>query len=742
MTTVQYGNYLSFEWFYDGRVDVIETSKNHSKVAVKLKALGHPNITCIVHHPAYPDGIPVDFSQILLVVIKPGPIAIGAVGDITSAELTAGTLNITFYIRYTAGPDNALVELWGDYANGPLSGETISKCETEVLTLVVCRAYASHVYNKAGLYNVTMLLMVGDEPYYKSMSFEVIPPKMLLAFTDPHRIVAGQLPIYYFHANDTAKFNVELQSTESITLPITYRWSFGDQEMQFEEAGFHTNISHKYTSIREAGFTVSVVASNTEISMEAIAMAIIYKPIQRVELLVEGRSWTEENQGKLYFLPDELINSLHLIVKVYPENVPFESCHIVKGTPYDEPTVTNTFFPENTEVDMHAYDSNFIVVNNRPILRRLVVSALCVNVRLPDVPINKVHAEVLTIYRRTPILRMYYQHPSAASPKIKIGNNLTYDCRGLDNSNDGYYTHYLDGEIIAEGMGQALVTFTPMRDDVYNLTCHIDNGVSEKSFTMLLPVTNFACDVTLIIKSKSLPNAEAVVLPSQWYSSEAITLQGLMKRDGCQADNDKANTYTQNIFQATNWSMSWEVKKMEGDSLVEVGVYIPPFSDLYLPPRTLAPGNYIISWNVSIVGTKFKQSVSERLIISPTPFRAVIAGGIARKLGASIEQDVELDGSMSYDPDCPDCDDLQYLWACNILHKLNTSCFVNSSKIEFSAEKRTSINTASLAPSGQKEGYQISLVVFRGSRSVVVKQTLDTKQEDDSTISTRFAVIT
>ena len=89
----------------------------------------------------------------------------------------------------------------------------------------------------------------------------------------------------------------------------------------------------------------------------------MYLYVIGVELTVQGLGWTEQNQGRLYLHPDEFINDLLLIVKVYPKNAPFESCHIVKGEPYDPAKITNSFFPENTEVDMHAFDNTFAMAN-------------------------------------------------------------------------------------------------------------------------------------------------------------------------------------------------------------------------------------------------------------------------------------------------------------------------------------------------------------------------------------------
>lgn len=76
-------------------------------------------------------------------------------------------------------------------------------------------------------------------------------------------------------------------------------------------------------------------------------------------MLVRGQGWTEQNQGKLYFLDEKLKNDkLLLVVKVYPDEAPFESCHIIREE--DESyLITKSFLPENTDVDMYSYDESF-----------------------------------------------------------------------------------------------------------------------------------------------------------------------------------------------------------------------------------------------------------------------------------------------------------------------------------------------------------------------------------------------
>ena len=68
------------------------------------------------------------------------------------------------------------------------------------------------------------------------------------------------------------------------------------------------------------------------------------------------------------------------------------------------------------------------------------------------------------------------------------------------------------------------------REGLYNLTCVINNGVDIKNHTMLLPILNFTCDVTLLIQPKEDTNA---IKRSIWYSSETVTLLGIINRDQC-----------------------------------------------------------------------------------------------------------------------------------------------------------------------------------------------------------------
>lgn len=68
---------------------------------VTLKALGQPDIVCRVYNPAYPEGIAVDFTDTLRVVVNPIEYEIRAfVGgqEVTSAKLLPTPLNVTFQL--------------------------------------------------------------------------------------------------------------------------------------------------------------------------------------------------------------------------------------------------------------------------------------------------------------------------------------------------------------------------------------------------------------------------------------------------------------------------------------------------------------------------------------------------------------------------------------------------------------------------------------------------------------------
>ena len=79
-----------------------------------------------------------------------------------------------------------------------------------------------------------------------------------------------------------AEFNVKLVTSNSTEEPVTYYWTYGDMEVDVFTSGVTANATHKYMTIKEAGFTVNVTASTPSgINVAAQAMVIIYKPIQR-----------------------------------------------------------------------------------------------------------------------------------------------------------------------------------------------------------------------------------------------------------------------------------------------------------------------------------------------------------------------------------------------------------------------------------------------------------------------------
>lgn len=102
----------------------------------------------------------------------------------------------------------------------------------------------------------------------------------------------------------------------------------------------------------------SLVASLTQFCLVSTNLFLIHTG---VELLVKETGWSERNNGRLYFRPEELHSLLLLVVKVYPENTPFEKCHIVRSKTDNTFEITKTFFPENTDVNMNSYDNTFLV---------------------------------------------------------------------------------------------------------------------------------------------------------------------------------------------------------------------------------------------------------------------------------------------------------------------------------------------------------------------------------------------
>lgn len=78
-------------------------------------------------------------------------------------------------------------------------------------------------------------------------------------------------------------FNVDLLASDPVDEPVEYHWSFGDQSESTVFGNASANMSHKYMTTQEAGFTVSVTAktNSSGINVAAIAKAIVHKPIQR-----------------------------------------------------------------------------------------------------------------------------------------------------------------------------------------------------------------------------------------------------------------------------------------------------------------------------------------------------------------------------------------------------------------------------------------------------------------------------
>ena len=51
--------------------------------------------------------------------------------------------------------------------------------------------------------------------------------------------------------------------------------------------------------------------------------------------------------------------------------------------------------------------------------------------------------------------------------------------------------------------------------------------------------------------------------------------------------------------------------------------------------------------------------------------------GLGRKINFNVDQRITLNGSLSYDPDCPECE-LSYTWTCHLQNPDDQPCFKNS----------------------------------------------------------------
>lgn len=71
------------------------------------------------------------------------------------------------------------------------------------------------------------------------------------------------------------------------------------------------------------------------------------------------------------------------------------------------------------------------------------------------------------------------------------------------------------------------------RQQVYNLTCVANNGLSEKTTTLLQPVLNYTCQIGLEISARHAEHSAVLRPESHWYRSETIILVGIVKERKC-----------------------------------------------------------------------------------------------------------------------------------------------------------------------------------------------------------------
>ncbi|KAF6035460.1 hypothetical protein EB796_006243 [Bugula neritina] len=333
-----------------------------------FEKLGRPNIFCKILHPAYPDGIQVDFGELALVVITPADLAVQALvngKEVNTVQLEGHPVLVTFRLKYLYGPNGTQVLLYDDVHK--IHAETVGLCPDNIF-LIVCEASISDTFTKAGRYNITMSVAVGNEVEAASTVLTILPPTNVLRFLNPHRVVSD-LPVFYFPFGDTLVFQATLSlQFETAVLTnntVRYSCSFGDQAQEITvDTGTTLNVSHKYMSTREAGFNVFVKATSAGVTVNASARVIIYKPIQRVELLAKGQGWTENNQGIIHFTPDQVENGLLLQLRVEPEDTPFSSCHILKGE-VPGSSIVKSFLPENSNISMYYYDHTFTNIQQK-----------------------------------------------------------------------------------------------------------------------------------------------------------------------------------------------------------------------------------------------------------------------------------------------------------------------------------------------------------------------------------------
>ncbi|RLN87700.1 hypothetical protein BBJ28_00013866 [Nothophytophthora sp. Chile5] len=139
---------------------------------------------------------------------------------------------------------------------------------------------------------------------------------------------------------------------------------------------------------------------------------------------------------------------------------------------------------------------------------------------------------------------------------------------------------------------------------------------------------------------------------------------------------------------------------------------------LKLPPRTLTVGvNYVFRLLVVMTSnSKVNNTADVQIGVARTDLAALIAGG---NRSQGVEQDLELDASLSVDPD--DLDNvvpMQYSWACNTLNTTtqiyDVQCLnATGDTLSLAAKAKATISANTVNPSGV---YKFTVTVAKDSR--------------------------
>ncbi|XP_026864166.2 polycystin-1 isoform X3 [Electrophorus electricus] len=236
------------------------------------------------------------------------------------------------------------------------------------------------------------------------------------------------------------------------------------------------------------------------------------------------------------------------------------------------------------------------------------------------------------------------------------------------------------------------------------------NNVSQISAQMPVVVRTLDCiqpQVTLIQEQSKI------------FGSRPNYFEAIVDLNGCASYK---TTYLWEIFHDSNCIEN----KVPLDSLMDVTTPL-----LFLPRHTLVVGDYCVKFTTRFQGTPLRQHKTIKVSVIYSPLVPLIRGGSHRLW--SSQNDLVLDGTESYDPDCGVEEDklLQFQW--NVT--LQQSTTVSHAPGSFHTDQPIQLNSSTLIlPSYVLKlatVYQITLTVQKDGRSPVsTKQSVTVYEAD------------